>query len=160
MAYQINVKCQMSWNINVKCQMSKINQFSVFCKEERTLINSLLRGRDPLCIVIQFPGPIILLKWILCEVPMFLCWKFMFSGEPVPANNPPGRNSQKHATDSEGGFKIQNQKTSQFAKCLKNLFEKCPGNEQPCQSILWPPHQLKLLPSFCCCFAFVLLSRI
>ena len=60
----------------------------------------------------------------------------MFSGEPVPANNPPGRNSQKHATDSEGGFKIQNQKTSQFAKCLKNLFEKCPGNEQPCQSIL------------------------
>ena len=56
---------------------------------------------------------------------MFLCWKFMFSGEPVPANNPPGRNSQKHATDSQGAE--QNLKLFTSAKCLKNFLRSVRG---------------------------------
>ena len=77
-----------------------------------------------------------------------------FPGEPVPSNNPPGRNSQKYATHSQGASEIKTIK-SKFAqqsnKTIKNIPERLERvKKRVALSIYFitPPQQLKVLPSF------------
>ena len=53
------------------------------------LYKEIITTKIPGVLLSTFQGPIILLR----NLSMFLCWKFMFSGKPVSANYPPGRNT-------------------------------------------------------------------
>ena len=121
------------------------------------VINSLLRVRDPSCTVIQFQGSIILLKPEYCvRFQCFFVGNLCFQENQFLRITHQGEILRSMRLTVKVVTKL---KIIQFAKSLKYFKEKCPGNELACQSILWP-HQLKVLPSFRCCFALVLFSRV